>query len=187
MYASLDRQREHRPTRADEGYTLIELLVIILILAVLAGIAVFALDSVTGSASKASCEFDVQTVDHAVLAYRAQMTADPHAIIDLETAQTDPGGFSVGPWLHNQPTNGKHYEITLANGSTAYNGWTTSPISFAPAGTVVLESWNTQTNNWNSAPDGYVYAPPSIGAGATVNGDGPFTTPQNACNAFGAG
>lgn len=186
MYTSLERHRERRRTGEESGYSMFELLVVILILAILAATVVFAIDAMTGSTSKVSCESDVQTVDHAVLSYRVQMTTSPDSISSLENAQRDPAGSPAGPWLHNTPTNGKHYEVILADGNTAYRGWDTSPASNAPIGTIILESWNTATNDWNAAPDGYVYTPPLVAAGVTVNADGPFTTAQDACSAFGA-
>lgn len=185
MYRALKRFEESRRNGVG-GYTLIELLVILLVMTILAGIVVFALDSVTGSASKASCQFDVATVDRSVQAYRGQMTVAPDSISALLSAQTDPDGHTVGPWLHNVPTNGHHYEIIVADGNTPYTGWSTSPASNTPVGTVIIEPWDPQTNNWYSAPDGYVYAPPLVLAGVTANSDGPFTSAKDVCAPFGA-
>ena len=135
MQATLDRLRQRRDERGDEGgFTLIELLIVIVILAILAAIVVFAVQNLTGSSAKASCESDLQTVDHAIQAYVAQVGKQPAAIQDTATGATDDlmpttqftgsNGDLVGPWLHNVPTNGTHYSVVVAQpggaGTTAY-------------------------------------------------------------------
>jgi general secretion pathway protein G len=57
----------------DRGFTLVELLIVVVILALLGAIVVFALSSYTSAAATASCESDLKTAQVAVLAYRAQM------------------------------------------------------------------------------------------------------------------
>jgi general secretion pathway protein G len=128
MQATLERLRARRDERGDEGgFTLIELLIVIVILAILAAIVVFAVQNLTGSSAKASCESDVQTVDHAIQAYVAQMSAQPPTgpiavgAGLMSGPVTGSNGDQVGPWLHNVPTNGTHYSVEVyLNGTTAY-------------------------------------------------------------------
>jgi general secretion pathway protein G len=118
MQATLERLRARREELDDEGgFTLIELLIVIVILAILAAIIVFAVQNLTGSSAKASCESDVASVDHAVQAYYAQVGTAPTNQTSLvgQTAGLD--GNTVGPWLHSLPVNGKHYSVTVANGA----------------------------------------------------------------------
>lgn len=177
LQATLERLRQRRDERGDEGgFTLIELLIVIVILAILAAIIVFAVQNLAGSSAKASCESDVQTVDHAVQAYTAQVGTAPTSITQLEGTQPGANGeTSVGPWLHNTPTNGHHYEVIVADGATTYTNWTSSPASKPPAGTVVVETYGA--SSFNAAPAGTVYAPPAPPTGVT----GPVTTTSDAC------
>lgn len=197
MQATLGRLRERRQQGNEGGFTLIELLIVIVILAILAAIVVFAVQSLTGSSAKASCESDVQTVDHAVQAYVAQMGKAPTQISDLTSGPvTGSNGDQVGPWLHSTPTNGQHYEIVLADGSTAYNAWvpgtvtspTPTPPADPPAGTPVVETWNSSVSpaTWYAAKHGTLYIPNSLPANVssgTTSPDVVATSTSAACAA----
>lgn len=58
--------------RLDEGYTLIELLLVIVVLAVLATIVVAAISGVTSEAQSSGCEADAHNLATAAEAYFAQ-------------------------------------------------------------------------------------------------------------------
>lgn len=157
MQATLERLRERRAERGDEGgFTLIELLIVIVILAILAAIVVFAVQSLSGTSAKASCESDLQTVDHAVQAYNAQNGTMPTSIANLlvaDGAGTNPAtgvnGDVPGPWLHNTPTNGNHYEIVVGSGTATGDpkyGNGTGAVQLA-AGTIAVVAPVNGTNN----------------------------------------
>ena len=57
---------------AEGGFTLVELLVVIVILGVLAGIVVFAVGGISNKSTKAACNADVATVQTSEEAYYAQ-------------------------------------------------------------------------------------------------------------------
>lgn len=59
----------------EDGFTLVELLVVIVILGVLAGIVVFAVGGVTNKSAQAGCKADVSTVQTAEEAFYAQNNA----------------------------------------------------------------------------------------------------------------
>ena len=184
MQASLERLRERREAGGEGGFTLIELLIVIVILAILAAIVVFAVDAMTGSSARASCESDVQTVDHAVQAYIGQVATTPTSITQLETATTGSDGSQVGPWLHSTPTNGKHYQIIIANGTKQFANYVTSPVSNAPAGSVVVESYDAAHTSFHGP-----YGPDSsTGGDATDTSPYPgtvFVTPTPAATITG--
>jgi prepilin-type N-terminal cleavage/methylation domain-containing protein len=59
-------------SREESGFTLIELMIVIVILGVLAGIVIFAVGGITDNGNVAACKSDVKTVDVAVEAYKAK-------------------------------------------------------------------------------------------------------------------
>jgi general secretion pathway protein G len=128
MQATLERLRARREELSDEGgFTLIELLIVIVILAILAAIIVFAVQNLTGSSAKASCQSDLASVDHAVQAYYAQVGSAPTTNTALTNTHAGLDGNTVGPWLHSYPSSG-HYTITVG----ATGGITVTPTA-APA------------------------------------------------------
>ena len=58
--------------RSEDGFTLIELMIVIVILGVLAGIVIFAVGGITDKGNVAACKSDVKTVDVAVEAFLAK-------------------------------------------------------------------------------------------------------------------
>jgi prepilin-type N-terminal cleavage/methylation domain-containing protein len=65
-------QRLRAARQNQSGFTLTELLIVIVILGVLAGIVVFAVAGLTERGVKSACEADKRTVQTAVEAYHAQ-------------------------------------------------------------------------------------------------------------------
>jgi general secretion pathway protein G len=156
MQTTIDRLLRRRAELEDRegGFTLIELLIVIVILAILAAIIVFAVQNLTGSSAKSACESDVATVDHAVQAYSAQVGAQPASIANLMTSTTGADGTNtVGPWLHNVPTNGKHYAVVVtAKGAISVQ---------APAGDGVTVGSNVYTVG-NDTPPATGVTPSSV-------------------------
>jgi general secretion pathway protein G len=62
--------------RRDRGFTLVELLIVIVILGVLAAVTVFAVRGVTDRGEVSACAADKNTIQVAVEAYHAQNGAD---------------------------------------------------------------------------------------------------------------
>jgi general secretion pathway protein G len=65
-------QRLRANRRSDSGFTLTELLIVIVILGVLTGIVVFAVNAFSDEGDVAACRSDERTVQTAVESYRAQ-------------------------------------------------------------------------------------------------------------------
>jgi prepilin-type N-terminal cleavage/methylation domain-containing protein len=85
--------------RAEAGFTLLELLIVIVVLGILAAIVIFSLSAVGGSAATAACQTDLATTTDAVAAYEAQMGAYPGGTGSAHPTDSDPGtapAFSVG-------------------------------------------------------------------------------------------
>lgn len=70
------RQR-HESRSEDVGFTLIEILIVIVVLAVLAAIVFLAVQNLAGTSAQAACTGDFKTVESAVEAYKAQVTQYP--------------------------------------------------------------------------------------------------------------
>ena len=68
--------RRHKSNK-DAGFTLIEMLIVVVVLGILSGIAVFAVQSLTGTSVQAACKSDYKTVEVAVEAYKAQLGIYP--------------------------------------------------------------------------------------------------------------
>jgi prepilin-type N-terminal cleavage/methylation domain-containing protein len=95
-------QRPHAIRRSDSGFTLTELLIVIVILGVLTGIVVIAVGAFTNRGEVAACRTAMKTTEVGIETYRAQHSGTlPTVITDL-----------VPAYLRTDPT--------LANASTAY-------------------------------------------------------------------
>ena len=152
MQSSLERLRQRREELGDEGgFTLIELLIVIVILGILAAIVVFAVQNLTSSSAKASCQSDYKTVETAVEAYYAQVGHYPNAtdnspivgttansaagtgIAALMTTQQGSNGGNVGPWLKDVPANGNNYSVWVsADGKGSIAAATGAPAAPGP-------------------------------------------------------
>jgi general secretion pathway protein G len=116
--------------RSEDGFTLIELMIVSVILGVLAGIVIFAVGGITDNGNVAACKSDVKTLSVAVEAYKAKNGTYP---THLEPDLTDPTLGNVflrpqpglsGDTLVNTPA-GYTVTYTPADGSLAVTGTTT--------------------------------------------------------------
>lgn len=88
-----------RMARTDGGFTLLELLIVMAVLGILAGIVVFSLQGVGSSATVAACQSDFATTTDAVTAYQAQMGGYPGGSGSATVTDSDLGtapGFTPG-------------------------------------------------------------------------------------------
>jgi general secretion pathway protein G len=93
----------------QDGFTLVELLIVIVILGILAGIVVFAVNGITDRGIDSSCKTDIQTVQAASEAYYAQKGGWAAAIGVAD--DTNPNDLIGAGFLAKPPTSTK-YTIT---------------------------------------------------------------------------
>ena len=84
----------------DGGFTLTELLIVIVILGVLTGIVVFAVGAFTDRGEVAACNADKRSVESALEAYRAQEGNYP--------AANDFGALTTGGYLRSAPASAEY-------------------------------------------------------------------------------
>jgi prepilin-type N-terminal cleavage/methylation domain-containing protein len=77
----MDMIKKRAAMRGQSGFTLVELLVAVAILAILAGVAVFAVGNLTGQSASAACKTEGETIRTAIASARAatqdNSTPDP--------------------------------------------------------------------------------------------------------------
>ena len=92
-----------------QGFTLVELLIVVVVLGILAAVTVFGLSGTTGTSHQAACNSDVRSVEVAVEAYHANNnpTWPPNmaALIAPDPRAND------APYLRTLPAD-THYAIT---------------------------------------------------------------------------
>jgi general secretion pathway protein G len=86
-------QRLHAIRRSDSGFTLTELLIVIIILGVLTGIVVFAVGQFSNRGEIAACRAAMKTTEVGIETYRANVGTLPPNMAALVPAylRTDPG------------------------------------------------------------------------------------------------
>ena len=99
--------------KQDKGFTLVELLIVIVILGILATVTVFAVRGITDRGQQNACAVEKRTLDTAVEAFYAQEQRDPTVAVELTTGPyvtpiATPPVFRTGgqPMLKNPPSAG---------------------------------------------------------------------------------
>ena len=119
---------------------------VLIILAVLAAIVVFAVQDLSHHSAAASCQSDFRTAESATETFKAQMGAYPGGAYDVgvilspatpTATDNNPGildllGMAstangvVGPWLKDYPYDAAHFQLNLStDGKGAISVWST--------------------------------------------------------------
>ena len=120
--------------KADQGLTLIELLIVIVILGILSATIVFAVGGMTSNSAKAACETDYATVSTAIDAFNAQNPGVPLTLSALT------GNGAGGPYISALPSNGTHYTFAITGGALTMTAGGTAVALTTANGTAVTAS-----------------------------------------------
>jgi general secretion pathway protein G len=147
----------------EEGFTLFELLIVIIILAILAGIVAFSVGSSRANAVGSSCQSDAKTFSTALEQYKAQVGSYPPlgplppSIVPYVpyTWLTSPqvvDGQTVGPFLRQMPGTANYQIETDGLGNVYVYPAGTAP-NLSPTGMknqTVQRAWNSSVSNLNT-------------------------------------
>jgi prepilin-type N-terminal cleavage/methylation domain-containing protein len=116
--------------RDEHGFTLVELLVVVAVIAILTTISLTIFHDVQSRSRMAKAQADTRTIASAVVAFQAHMGQMPAVLADLTVAQTNVSGHVTGPfmavdpappagWTYGYATGGPNgYTITAAGDNT---------------------------------------------------------------------
>lgn len=105
----------HTGSRSDHGFTLIEMLMVIVILGLLAAVVVYAVQNMTHQSATSACRSDFKTVESAQEMYKSQIGVYAATLNQLE-APVVVHGDTLGPWIKDAPGT-SHYVIGIDDGS----------------------------------------------------------------------
>ena len=156
-----------RTIETVQGFTLLELLIVITVLGVLAAIVIFALGGITAKSAVAACDADANTVETAVQAYNAQTGGTVPATPQTLTNSTN-------PYLQSFPSS-PYFAISL-DGSG--NVMIAAPIGAAPVsyGTPNACAGAASTSSTSSTSTTTTSTPPSTTSTTTTSTTVPATT-----------
>ncbi len=114
MKARLDDETVEGAQGDEDGFTLVELLIVVVVLGILAAVTVFGLSGTTSTSYKSACNADAQSVEVAAEAFHANNDPLwPHTIADLiDPDPALPGNKGI-VYLRTAPGNTTKYQITL--------------------------------------------------------------------------
>ena len=102
--------------RDEHGFSLIELLVVVAVIAILATISLTMFHDVQSRSRVAKAQADTRAMASAVGAFQAHMGRMPAALADLTVAQTNVAGQVAGPFMAADPAPPAGWTYAYATG-----------------------------------------------------------------------
>ena len=112
--------------RDQRGFTLVELLVVVSVIALLTTISLVLFANVQSRARLAKAQADTQTMASAVGAFQAHMGQVPAVLGDLTVTQTNISGQVAGPFMAADPAPPAGWAYGYATGGP--NGYTITAV-----------------------------------------------------------
>lgn len=116
--------------RAGSAFTIVELLIVIVIIAILASITIIAFNGTQQRAIQASLQADTDKARKKILLYHAENSTYPTAINCTNPTATEvcvqPSGTNVYTYSSNNTTNPATFYLNTSNGKYAYQASNTS-------------------------------------------------------------
>jgi len=94
---------KRRLVRNERGFTLIELMIVVVIIGIIAAIAIPLFSSLTGKSRLAKAQADARSLATAVTMYFGQMEALPATLTDLTIPVKNSSGQTGGPYVGSVP------------------------------------------------------------------------------------
>ena len=133
MTNTIHNLKRHRDAGEINGFTLIEVLIVIVVLGILAAVLIFALGDITGKTAVAACQADGVTVTTAIADFNAQNAKSAVTTAGLLNGTSANGN---SPYIQSWPSNTPHYAFELSTAA----GRPVLKVSITPAGAVVASA-----------------------------------------------
>jgi type II secretion system protein G len=172
------RAAEPDPARPSAGFTLVELLVVIVILGVLAGVVIFAVSGVTSKASSNACQTDVKTVENALEVWKAQSGTYPSVGTPGQTQLTTGPNATLRSWPSSSqytitldPATAGQVDVTLPGGTPVAVGSGGQPCDASATSSSIpaTSTTSSSTTTTTTAPvSNGVTVTPSVSPGTSA-------------------
>jgi general secretion pathway protein G len=137
MINTFQSLKRHRGRGEDEsGFTLLEILIVIVVLGVLAAVVIFALGGVTAKSAVAACQSDGATLQVSVATFNNQ---NPGVTVTQSALLSGTVANGNNPYVQSWPSAGPHYAYLISTAVGTPTGATAVgqlDVSVAPAGNV---------------------------------------------------